>query len=580
MIPAILLVTFTPVCLKAASFVGFREQAFQVTNPGPLGLHGLVAVDVDGDGRDDLIASGDSVAALVLVYGVRGSDPAIVAKQVLTYPQNGVLQVGAVEDAVGPKVFILRTDGFVDLLGGWPLAVLDTVPVAPDANKALIKDVDADGEPELVVASYTATYLYDLAGHVEERNIPGYAVDVNAVQLDADPAFELVRLGFDSVQSFDALTGAAQGSVADVYGLDLVSGRFGPGAAWQVAVRKHDAAEWFSGSAIASQGSWVSDLNSTRSADAVDVDGDMRDELLVADEHGGIVRVLDSSTHLERFNISYEDPHVFMSAIKTMDIDGDGQLEVALTRQYPDFETCALPILVRLNDTETVGRFFTEETGILVTRFGDVDGDGRAELLLGGGADSQSGHLYVLDPATGTIKWRTDYDSWDGWAPFNMVYRRIWVGNLDGEPRPEIVVAGENIYDGRIMIIDGPDKLVERDIYQYASGVLADRGVGGLVIEDVTGDGVAEIVVGTHALTTGSSNARVQAFSVATGAEVWAGPGIGSDPWSRVRDMFTGQLDADAAYELVVITSDRVACFDAITHALDCNFPATARGGF
>src|SRR5690606_2245617 len=142
------------------------------------------------------------------------------------------------------------------------------------------------------------------------------------------------------------------------------------------------------------------------------------------------------------------------------------------------------------------------------------------------------------DPTSGAVEWRTDYTWLDGWAPFNMVYRRIWVGNLDAEPRPEIVVAGENGYDGRIMVIDGPDKIVERAIYQYADGVLANRGVGGLVIEDVTGDGVAEIVVGTHALTTGSSNPRIQAFSVATGAEVWASPDMGSDPWSLVRDMF------------------------------------------
>ena len=125
----------------------------------------------------------------------------------------------------------------------------------------------------------------------------------------------------------------------------------------------------------------------------VNVDVDPEDELLVADAGGSAVLVFEpegSGTYGARTAFGVTDPP---SAIAAGDLDGDGILELIVASR--DRST------IRIFDSGTRSEedVIVGVTGPLDVVVTDLEGDGRADLVVGGGSGSVGAQLTVLRAA-------------------------------------------------------------------------------------------------------------------------------------------------------------------------------------
>ncbi len=148
------------------------------------------------------------------------------------------------------------------------------------------------------------------------------------------------------------------------------------------------------------------------------------------------------------------------------DVDGDGKKEIGAC----SFDDEGRFYLLR-NDGTLIGKFGVG-LPFMGSAISDLDNDGKAEIVLGGG----DAKLYVLDPAL-RVKWSKEMG------------RRIIglkVDDLDGDGKKEIVIA--TLWGG-ISCLDGAGR---RLWTSRACGAT----VGNVVVADLDGDGRKEIIAG------------------------------------------------------------------------------------
>jgi len=163
-----------------------------------------------------------------------------------------------------------------------------------------------------------------------------------------------------------------------------------------------------------------------------------------------------------------------------------------------------------------------DDAGASVAILNDLNGDGAADLLIGGPeVDERSaqdvGACYVLDgPVRGEVDLFDSYAEWAGEDAEDGAGGGVFaVGDVSGDGGEDFVVSaqGATSASGRVYVVDN-DLTGERSLADAASifkGADRDDGLGAAVssIGDLDGDGVAELLVGAprYDLTTGSSNA-------------------------------------------------------------------------
>ena len=135
------------------------------------------------------------------------------------------------------------------------------------------------------------------------------------------------------------------------------------------------------------ENSWGGKFNRLRDLEIGDVDGDGRDELVVATHDAGVVAVIDvaedgtvTATEMD------ERPDTFVHEIEIGDVDGDGKLEFFATpsdRNKAGHSQAGGIVMYRWNGSEYERSWVEEQEGthakeILVY---DVDGDGTDEIF-------------------------------------------------------------------------------------------------------------------------------------------------------------------------------------------------------
>ena len=152
---------------------------------------------------------------------------------------------------------------------------------------------------------------------------------------------------------------------------------------------------------------------------AADLDGDGNREIVCTDD-GGNVTCLDKqgntvwqwATHCRE-----------LGSPLLADADGDGRREVFFTAH--DFRIFAVSSEGRLLWFRYVPEDMFPNS---VPTLGDLNGDGAAELYVGGGLH----HLYALNPATGDTLWSRETNT--------HVNNAMVVGDIDGDSSEEVVV--------------------------------------------------------------------------------------------------------------------------------------------
>ncbi|HWO24506.1 MAG TPA: FG-GAP-like repeat-containing protein [Kofleriaceae bacterium] len=205
--------------------------------------------------------------------------------------------------------------------------------------------------------------------------------------------------------------------------------------------------------------------------------------------------------------------------VQVADVDGDGRQDVvALGRigATPWEAKARVAVLALSGQTlevraqeEWLTGTYTHGFGLAV---GDLDGDGRAEIVTGGfqgDAAREVGFVRVWSLAGGKLALRAEHVL-DGQGATGMRVNDLAIGDVDGDGRPEIVAAGRRgprkQKDVKLRL-DQRRETGDVSVLAYADGKLAVRArhawakgtslrLRALALADTDGDGAREIVVG------------------------------------------------------------------------------------
>jgi len=165
--------------------------------------------------------------------------------------------------------------------------------------------------------------------------------------------------------------------------------------------------------------------------------------------------------------------------------------------------------------------------GASVAGLGDVDGDGVADVAVGAPGANRA---YLVSGATGKVL-RQVADP--GGSTLDLGFAVAAVGDVDRDGVGDVAVAGPSGSDpsgGRTLVFSGATGAGLRHLAPAAGGQVAfGHSVAGA--GDVSGDGVPDIVVAAPALGQGAGS--VSAFSGADGAQLWSRPAPAHQPASQ-----------------------------------------------
>jgi len=446
----------------------------------------LVAADIDGNGRRDLVIADEGVGAGTghvtvcladAAFGLtcdalqRGGDASPRDVAVGDFDGDGLVDLVSTEE--GPRevaIWLQEAPGSFSTPGEVLREAGD--PPAPTALAA--NDIDSDGEIDLAIASSTSALIavalrapgeapVSLVLPAEESSSHS---DVALGDLDGDGVADLaaadmgrdevivafleraprgggVALGESVRLASTELLGPQALAIGDVDGdglLDvLVAGRFSGTVLWF----PQESARDFAAGIVIDRGDdgGAGALSGPLDVVVADFDADGRLDVAIAVHSGGAVRVLRQTAERGVFTATTValDADTRPTALAARDLDGDGDVDLAVATEGRS----ALVIL-----DAAAGGFTPRDLGAVV-RSGsaaaiaaaDVDADGRVDLVL---ASPASGTVEVLRATTGgtfaPARVLTSQDLGVA-AGVRFVPVALLVLDVDGDAEADIVVA-------------------------------------------------------------------------------------------------------------------------------------------
>ena len=488
----------------------------------------------------------------------------------------GEARVLAWNRAPGTQIVTVSRQGMARIYAGWPLAEQDRFAVAGDAVSAAIGDVDGDGSDDLVVLSQDGLHAYALDNGTEEwsKAVSGGS-DVALAQLDSDPALEIIIAGPTPGLVLDGATRATDWSYIDGFGAKLATGVFASGGATQWV----GAAGWYSFTVFgANPWSPLWDYSPDLDIGAIatgDLDGSGVDSILYGDGQWGDVHVINPATHQERLSVNNGGYSV--TAIAVGDVDGDGTPDIAFSSGTAGSGSVALTIA----DARTGASLWTYTPApgpYQATAIGDVDGDGRNEVVAASNDGTYDTRIAVFDEISGVREWQSPGSVNSADDPFAIGVRAITLLPHPDQSGMDIVLAGDGSYYGKIIVLDGVSKSVKQQIGYYQSPLLESRSITGLAVMDYDHDGTADYVVSTQPASTGASGAKLEVISGANGDLLWESVAMGSG-FSNINDVFVIPSEAPGGpSELVAVLPDSLRAYNSNTQLLDWVLAASNDG--
>lgn len=533
-------------------------------------------VDADGDGISDLAFEGISGSPVLIVFG-RKPDGSLGFKKTAPVPDDSLARLLGWRNDGRWHLLSVGGNGMVRDFDAATLQeirsfTLDAQPVA-----AAVGDVDADGVDDLVVLTNDAIHAFSLLdGHAEWTSAVADGTDLALAQLDADAALEIIVAGTLPGIVLDGATRAIDWQYIDGFGSRLATGSLGGSGTQWVAANSWYNFTVFRASPWSPLWSGTAPLDITAIATAhLDANASAPDVVLLGDGQWGSVRVYDASTHQQRFEIPNRGYGV--SAVAGRDLDGDGIPDIAYTSYSPGFNNQIMGV-VDGRSAEPKWAFEPSSGPLSVTSIGDVDGDGREDLVAADGTSySSNGTIEVLDMQSGDVRWKSP--DWIGNAndPLYISAQRIRQIPHAGAPGGDIVIGGSSIYSGRIIVLDGRDMTTKLQIGTYGTGPMESRYLKDFELFDFNGDGKPDFVAVTQPADTGASGVLLQVFSGADGQTLWSSPVMGTG-FAQVNNVLVGATPSGSGKELIAVLPGSLRAYNSQTLLLDWVIAASNDG--
>jgi hypothetical protein len=281
-----------------------------------------------------------------------------------------------------------------------------------------------------------------------------------------------------------------------------------------------------------------------------------------ADAGGGPhVRVFDALTGPEKFGFFAFNP-AFTGGVRVAmgDVNGDGTPDIIVgpgpgggphVRVFDGATGTQLP--------GPVGSFFAFDpafTGGVFVAAGDINGDGKADVIVG--ADAGGGpHVKVFDGATGAV-----LQSFFAFDPAFTGGVRVAATPVNSVGQEANIIVGAGPGGGpHVKVFDGTTLAVLRSFFAYSPGFTGGVYVAG---GDVNGDGSADIITGAGA----GGGPHVQAFSGMDGTVLQSFMAFGAGFAGGVR-VAAGDVNGDGKADIATAAGPEggphVKIFDGAT---------------
>jgi len=178
-----------------------------------------------------------------------------------------------------------------------------------------------------------------------------------------------------------------------------------------------------------------------------DITGDSRPELIAAaSTPGGVqVKVVDTQTGATLTSLHpYETPAVSTPEVAVGDVDGDGRSDIVVLAQLAD----GTQLRALTADGRQLASFFVLEPGIVPgasLAVGDLDGDHRAEIVLGGGPTTTAPWPPVANgPDQRVAVYRLDATRVGGFSAYPGLFQggvRVALADVQRNGRPAMITA-------------------------------------------------------------------------------------------------------------------------------------------
>ena len=534
--------------------------------------------DIDGDGRLDMIFIGTAPTPILMAVG-RKADNAFGVKLAKVVADDGHMARVLVRNVQGADhILTISVSGVVREYSGWPLVEQRSFNVVPDVTAAEIGDINLDGTDDLVLATSGKLNVYSLADGQMQWDYPIVGTsDLALAQLDADPAMEIILAGPVPGVILDGATQATDWQYIDGFGQLLATGPLAAGGGTQWI----GAQAWYQFSVFRASpwsplwSGWAAgDIDAIATAN---LDSNGQNDILLGDGQWGAVHVINPQTQQERFQIPNQAHG--MNAITGIDFDADGKDEIAFAG-FSAYNQAALLSIANGQNGLVEWEFVPSSGPFVATALGDVDGDGRIELVAAARGGNLPGTIAIFDAATGLEEWRSPAFIGNANDPFYIEVASIALAPRTGAPGMDIVLAGTSIYDGRIVVMDGTTNTVRLQIGTYAAGPMRSRYLEDMKLVDFDSDGALDYVAATNASTTGASGALLQVFSGVNGDPLWTSVAMGTG-FAPINGVLVADgAGGPASKQLIAVLPDSLRSFDSATGLLSWTLAATNDGAF
>ena len=289
---------------------------------------------------------------------------------------------------------------------------------------------------------------------------------------------------------------------------------------------------------------------------AGDLIGDARAEVVAAapTSSGAQVKIIDAATGATVASFAPYGPYVASSVeVALGDVDGEGHLDIVLSALTPD----GTDVKAINTNGDELASFYVLDPSIVPgasLAAGDLDGDGKAEIVLGGGPTTAPWPPVANGPDQRVAVYRADGAPAGEFAAYPGLFQggvRVAYADFDHDRRPEIVTAPGAGMESEIGVftqewVNGRDRGTR--LSHFLAFEPSFQGGASVAAGDVSGDADNEIVVASGPGRPG----EVRVFDL-SGRQISSFFPFGPE-YEGGLSVAVGDLNADGRPEIVVGT--------------------------
>lgn len=408
-------------------------------------------------------------------------------------------------------------------------------------QRILKADADNDGITEIVLVSGDHCWLFlpSSSGMTLKSDFPYGGNDARFGNVDDNPDGELVfvdkvvRINGDNAELLWTIPDSWGYSRTELIDIDADGKKEILNNQWHLTAWNGDTHDTI----------YTVYLGSLNNIFIYDVDGDGQEEILHDANYK--INCVNSSTGEVMWEFANPGEKAVNAGIADLDNDGAKEIFWSGTANFSGSVIYIYDFTTQTQEwksTDTDGPFSR-------VRVADIDNDNEPELITVS-AESESGYgdpvMSVFDAVTNTLEWQSSTEYFK-YADEMYDFR---VTDIDNDDTTEIVAIGLR---GRFYIINGITKRLEKN-----KGFMDVDFIYTLNIEDVDNDGQVELVT--------SESGNMIVIDPSTWTLEWKSADYGNYG-DYVYRSDVGNIDSDAAPEIIFQHSNVITVFDGITHA-------------